>query len=234
MRHALLALLAAPLLSIACASPDLRIPEPEQVRAERELAGGAARYLRVACFASPLWDDTEKVFLSDRPPAEVDLVDKPNGTPIAPPPAERVLPPGTPVRVQALEFPTPFVVAQRVLVTPRYHPWVYLRVEGDPRPYVIVLPRDVRSVEDVRAELERYLTADDPRPALAALPADVRERVLHKDAAPGMSARALEMSWGVPTRKVIDRPNNTEEWYWGETGKRHAFLREDRVEKAVP
>ncbi len=44
MRNALLALLALPLLSLACATPDLRIAESDQVRAERELAGGAPRW----------------------------------------------------------------------------------------------------------------------------------------------------------------------------------------------
>lgn len=228
MRDALL--LTAPLLALACATPNLRIAEADQVRAQRELTGGAPRYLRVACAVGPLWSDTEKAFVTDRPAEEIDLVEHPNGKPIPPPPFERVLPPGTPVRVQDLEFPAPFVMAQRVLVTPRYHPWVFLKVEGDRRPYVIVLPQEVQSFEDVRAELERYLTADDPRPAFAALPSEVRELVKQKDAAPGMSARALEMSWGVPTRKVVDRPAGTEEWFWA-PGKRHAFLKDERVVK---
>lgn len=229
MRHALLAA-AAPLLLLGCATPNLRISEADQLRVERELPGGAPRFLRVACFVSPLWSDTEKAFLTDRPAEELDLVEHPDGTPIAPPPHERVLPPGTPVRVQEVEFPAPFVMAQRVLVTPRYHPWVFLRVEGDRRPYVIVLPQEVQSFDDVRAELERYLTPDDPGPALKALPPEARERVLHKDAAPGLSARALEMAWGLPTRKHVDRPAGTEEWFWA-GGKRHAYLKEDRVEK---
>jgi hypothetical protein len=223
---------AAPLLALACAAPNLRIPEADQARVQRELTGGAPQFLRVACNVGPLWSDTEKAFLTDRPADEIDLLESPTGARIAPPPFERVLPPGTPVRVTEIEFPTPFVMAQRVLYTPRYHPWVYLRVEGDRRPYVIVLPQEVRSFEDVRVELERLLTTDDPRPALAALSPEIREKVLRKEAAAGMSSRALEMAWGLPTRKRIDRPAGTEEWYW-EPGKRRAFLRDDRVEKAA-
>ncbi len=230
MRTALLvALPALAALTLGCATANLRIPEADQVRAERELPG-QARFLRVACYVGPLWSDTEKAFLTDRPAEELDLVEHPNGDPIPPPRFERVLPPGTPVRVKDVEFPAPFVMAQRVLVTPRYHPWVYLEVQGDRRPYVIVLPQEVQSFEDVRAELERYLTADDPRPAFAALSPEIRQLVQAKDAAPGMSARALEMSWGLPSRKRIDRPAGTEEWFWT-PGKRHAFLREERVEK---
>ncbi|HYD43022.1 MAG TPA: hypothetical protein VEB43_19475 [Anaeromyxobacter sp.] len=223
-RHALL----VPLLALACATPDIHIPEGEQVRSQRELAGGPPRFLRVACWVGPLWDDTDKLFLSDRPAEEIDLVDTPRGKPIRPPPFERVLPPGTPVRIQRIEFPETFTMAQRVLVTPRFHAWVYLALEGEPRPVIVVLPREVKSAEDVRAELERYLAAEDPRPALAALPADVRERVLRKEAAPGMSARALEMAWGLPDRKRVDRPAGTEEWSWG---SRRVLLRDDRVER---
>lgn len=227
MRRSLAVPLAAA-VALACATPDIHIAESEQVRAQRELAGGAPRFLRVACWVGPLWDDREKLFLSDRPTEEIDLVETPRGKPIRPPAFERVLPPGTPVRVQKIEFPGTFTMAQRVLVTPRYHAWAYLALEGERRPIVIVLPREVRSAEELRAELERYLVVEDPRPALAALPPDVRERVLRKEVAPAMSGRALEMSWGLPDRKRIDRPAGTEEWFWGQA--RRALLREDRVE----
>jgi len=226
MRHALAPLLLA--LPLACATVHLEISEADQIRAKEELEGRRS-FLRVATFIGPLWDDTEKAFLTDRPAGELDLVETPGGKPIPPPAFERVLPPGTPVRIELIEFPSTLMANERVLVTPRYHPWVYLEVEGEKRPGVIVLPRNVKSFADVRAELERFLIPNDPRPALAALPPEVRALVLRKEAAPGMSARALEMAWGLPERKWIDRPAGTEKWFW-EGGKRKAFLREDRVE----
>ncbi len=230
MRKALLPLAPlVPLLALACRTPTLVIPEADQQRAERELSG-QQRFLRVAVYAGPLWSDTEKVFVTDRPAGEIDLVEEPNGKPIPPPKAERIVPPGTPVTIRNVEFPVGFTVNQRVLVSPRYHPWVYLSVADDKRPYVIVLPQDVKTFEDVRLELERYLTTDDPRPALAALPAEVRELVLRKDVAPGMSGRAVEMAWGLPERKRIDRPASTEEWFWPD-GKRHVVLRDDQVSR---
>lgn len=217
------------LVALACASPDIHIADSEQDRAQRELAGGQPRFLRAACWIGPLWDDTGKLFLTDRPAEEIDLVDSPRGKPIRPPAFERVLPPGTPVRIQRIEFPRKMTMAERVLVTPRFHAWVYLALEGERRPLIVVLSREVKSSEEIRAELERYLAVEDPRPALAALPSDVRERVLHKEAAPGMSGQALEMAWGLPDRKHVDRPAGTEEWSWG--AARRALLREDRVEK---
>lgn len=227
MRLALLPA-AVSLALLACAKPQLQISEADQVRAEHAL-DGQARFLRVATYLGPLWSDTGKAFLTDRPAAEIDLVETPGGKPIPPPAFERILPPGTPVRIQSVEFPTTFVMSERVLVTPRYHPWVFLQVEGERRPCVIVLPQEVKNAEDVQAELERLLTTDDPRPALAELPSEVRELVLRKEAGPGMSTRALEMSWGLPDRKRIDRPAGTEDWAWA-GGKRHAFLKNDKVE----
>ncbi len=230
MRKALLSLAPlVPLLALACKTVTLQIPEADQVRAERELSG-QQRFLRVAVYVGPLWRDTDKLLVTDRPSSEIDIVEEPNGKPIFPPKPERILPPGTPMKIRDIEFPSTFTVNQRVLVSPRYCPWVYLSVAGDQRSYVIVLPQEVKSFEDVRLELERYLTPDDPSPALAALPPDVRDLVLKKEVGPGMSARALEMAWGLPERKRVDRPAGTEEWFWA-GGKRHAYLRDDRVEK---
>jgi hypothetical protein len=204
------------------------MPAADQYRARKE-AAGQQRFLRVALNAGPLWGDTAKVFLTDLPAAEIDLVETPLGKPIPPPAFEKVLPPGTPVRLQEIEFPETFTMAQRVLVTPRLHPWAYLQVEGDQRTFVLVLPQGMKSLEDVRAELERYLTQEDLRPAFASFPYETREAILRKEATVGMSSRALEMAWGVPERKRIDRPAGTEEWIWA-SGKRRVYLRDDVVE----
>lgn len=230
MRHPKVALLAlaASVLTLSCLKTSMQLPAADEYRARKE-AQGQSRFLRVALNAGPLWGDTDKVYLTDLPTSEVDLVELPGGKPIPPPAFEKVLPPGTPVRVQQIEFPDTFVVAQRVLVTPRLNPWVYLQVEGDPRTFILVLPQEMKNLEDVRAELERYLSQDDVRPAFAAFPYEIREAILHKEARAGMSSRALEMAWGLPERKHVDRPASTEEWIWA-NGKRRAYLRDDVVE----
>lgn len=216
-------------LPVACATPRVNVPDAEQARARTELTG-KQRFLRVAASVGPLWADTDKLLVTDLPAKEIDLVESPNGAVIAPPPFERVLAPGTPVRVTAVEFPTHWVMVDRVLETPRYHPWVYLQLAGEKRPLVAVMDQRAATAEAVAAELDRLLTDDDPQPVLAALPADVHDAVLRKEAREGMSGRALEMAWGVPERKRIDRPNGTEEWIYP-GGKRRAHLREDRVEQ---
>jgi hypothetical protein len=215
------------LLSLAACTPALLLSDADRERASAELAGKSL-FLRSAVNAAPFFGDRSKVFLTDQPLAEVNLLLTPGGDRIEPPPAEKILPPGTPARIVAVEFPTGWAIAGRVVMTPRYHPWVLLQVPGDDRTHVVVLSQTVESFEDVRAEVDRLLGPDDPTPFLKSLPAEQRDAILRKEPLQGMDARALEMSWGQPERKRMDRPARTEEWAWPE-GKRRAFLEDGRL-----
>jgi hypothetical protein len=225
MRKALL--LVSALAPLASCAPRAVIPDAERERVHRELAG-EQRWLRAAAFAGPLWGDRTRVLLTDQPPSELQLVLSPSGDPIAPPPAERIVPPGTSVRIQDVEFPTGWIIARRVVMTPRYHPWAILEVAGDARPHVIVLSQTAASFDDVRAELDRILTKDDPSSSFSALPADQRAAIAKKELVEGMPLRAVEMAWGLPERRKIDRPTAAEEWTWP-GGKRRAFFQDDRL-----
>ncbi len=212
--------------ALACA-PRAVIPDAERDRVRQELTG-EQRWLRVAAYAAPLWGDTSKVLLSDQPLDELDLVESTGGSPIAPPPAEKIVPPGTAVRISDVEFPTGWIIAKRVVMSPRYHPWVLVEVPGDSRPYVVVLAQTATSFDEVRGELDRILSKDDPSSALASLPEEQRAAVLKKTLVEGMGFRAVEMAWGLPELKKIDRPSNTEEWTWP-GGKRRAFFQDERL-----
>jgi hypothetical protein len=224
MRHAVLPLA---LLALASCAPRATIPDAERERAEGDLVG-KRRYLRVAANVAPFFGDKTRALITDEPLAEVHLMDTVDGRPIEPPRGERILPPGTPVRITAVEFPTAWIIARRIVTTPRYHPWVLLQVPNDERTHVLVLSQTVASADDVRAEVERLLTPDDPSQFLSQLPAEQREAVLRKEPIEGMGARALEMAWGQPDKKRMDRPLRTEEWSWTD-GPRRAFLEDEKL-----
>ena len=225
MRSALLA--AVLLSSLAACAPRAVIPDAERERVYRELAG-QQRYLRAAANVLPLYGDHSKVLLTDEPPGELELVLTGSGERVAPPPVERILPPGTAVRIREVEFPTGWIIAKRVVMSPRYHPWVLVDVPGESRPGVVVLSQTAASYDDVRSELDRLLSTDDPASFFAALPDDQRKAVRAKQLVEGMSPRAVEMSWGLPEKKRIDRPAATEEWTWP-GGKRAASFQEERL-----
>jgi len=225
MRRHLTAALAL-LLAAAC-TPLVVVPDAERERTRAAL-DGAPRFLRVAVTVHPLFGDTSRRLLLDGPPAEADLLRGGQDERIDPPPAERVLPPGTPVRIEQVEFPTGLIIARRVIMSPRYHPWVLLSIPGDPRPHVLVLPQTTATAADALAEVDRVLTGDDPSAAFAALPAEHREAIRRKELSDGMSPRAVEMAWGQPERRRIDRPARTEEWAWP-GGKRRASFNDEKL-----
>lgn len=225
MRRALRLVLA--LLPLAACAPRAVIPDAERERVRQQLSG-EQRFLRAAAYVSPLWGDRSKLLLTDQPAGELELVLTAGGQPIAPPAAERIVPPGTPVRVRDVEFPTGWIIARRVVMSPRYHPWVVVELPGETRPGVVVLSQTAVSFEDVHAELDRVLSKDDPSSFLAALPEEQRAAVLKKELVEGMSPRAVELSWGLPERKKIDRPAGTEEWTWP-AGKRRASFQDERL-----
>ena len=213
---------------LAACTPRAVIPDAERQKVQTEL-GGQTRWLRVAAYVAPFWEDNSKLLLSDEPLGGLDLVERPDGTPVAPPTAERILPPGTALKVREVEFATSWIIAKRVLMTPRYHPWVLLDAPGERRSYVIVLSQTAASADEVRTELDRILSTDDPSSLYLSLPVEQRDAISRKELLDGMSPRAVEMAWGFPERRRIDRPAATEEWIWPD-GKRKAFFQEERLQ----
>jgi hypothetical protein len=208
-------------------APLVVVPDAERERTHAAL-DGQARYLRVALAASPLFGDRSKLLLLDAPPGEVDLLRATDNSIIPPPAPERILPPGTPVRIEQVEFPTGLVIARRAVMSPRYCPWVYLKIAGEDRPFVIVLSSASVSADDLVAEVDRVLTPDDPSRALAALPQEQRDAIGRRELVEGMGTRAVEMAWGVPEKIRLDRPAATAEWSWP-AGKRRAWFQDEKL-----
>src|SRR5512142_1827860 len=92
-----------PLLLVAC-FPRASVPEGERERASREL-DGQLRYAKVALYLGPLYGDGKKLLVSDQPVEELDLLENVDGSKVPAPQPDRVIPPGTPLRIRAVEFP---------------------------------------------------------------------------------------------------------------------------------
>jgi hypothetical protein len=181
---------------------------------------------------TPFFGDASKKLLTPVPPDEVRLVDHPSGEPVNPGPVQKILPAGTRVRVTKVEFPTSWVVTERVLYTPRWLPWIYLEVAGEPRtqPFILVLRSKIQSHDEFLAEVGRFLSDRDPQPVLESFSEPVREAIRKKTAVTDMPAEALEMAWGYPELKRIDAPNRKEMWVY--PGRRRiAYLVDGKLER---
>ncbi len=221
-----LAVAVAVALLSACVPPSQIPPEGRETVA-RSLSR-QPRYLRVAVYVAPFFGDGSRVLLSDRPVSELQVLESPDGKPITPPAATRILSPGTPVFVDGVQFPTGSVAWSRPLTTPRYNPWLLATVEGVAKPAVLVLATENARAEDVLAEVGRVLTPDDPTATFAALPEPVRDAIREKALVEGMTRDAAAMAWGYPDRIVMDRPARTEEWHWTNSTRKASFL-DDRL-----
>jgi len=220
-------LAAASLALLASCAPPSLLPAEGRDTVVRSLSR-QPRYLRVAVYVGPFFGDGSRVLLSDRPISELSVLESPGGQPILPPAPTRILSPGTPLFVDSVQFPTGATLWSRPVTTPRYNPWLLGSVEGERRPAVLVLSSESKSAEDVVAEVGRVLTANDPTPVFAALPEPVRDAIREKALVEGMTRQAAAMAWGYPDRIVMDRPTQSEEWFWT-GGNRRAAFQDDRL-----
>jgi hypothetical protein len=222
---------ALTLLLAGCATSQAFVPAQEATHLQRELSG-RRMFLAVSMYVTPFFGDATRALLTPWPPDEVRLLENPDGTPVSPGAVQQILPVGTPVQLEAIEFPSAAAMAARVLYTPRSLIWVSVRLAGarpGGRPLTLVLRPGLRTGSEARADLERSLATQDPTPRLEAWSEVVREAVRAKKALPEMTADALEMAWGLPERKRIELvgPERRETWSW--PGTRTALLIDGRV-----
>ena len=223
---------AVSLVLLSACVPPSQIPPEGRETVARSLSR-QPRYLRVAVYVAPFFGDGSRVLLSDRPVSELQVLESPDGKPVTPPAATRILSPGTPVFVDGVQFPTGSVAWSRPLTTPRYNPWLLATVEGIAKPAVLVLATENARAEDVLAEVGRVLTPDDPTATFAALPEPVRDAIREKALVEGMTREAVAMAWGYPDRIVMDRPARTEEWFWSNSTRKASF-QDDRLVRLDP
>jgi hypothetical protein len=224
-------LLSAVVLT-GCATSQVFVPAEQAATLQRTLAG-EERFLRIAFHVTPFFGDSTKKLLSPVAPDQVRLLTNPDGSAISPGPSERVLAPGTPVRILKVEFPTAYVMSERVLFTPRSLAWVYLDIAGTPKqspPFILVLRPGLKDDNEVKTELDRALSRESPSALLESFTDAVRAAVLEKRALVDMPADALEMAWGYPERKKfeLDGPTKVETWFYAD-GRKSAVLRDGKV-----
>ncbi len=215
-----------------CATAQVSIAPDKAADIVRSLTN-EERFFKLSMYGTPFFGDTTKKFLSDVPPELVRFLNEPDGTPATPGGIERIFPAGTAVRIRKIEFPSSRTMAERVLYTPRTLVWLYLEVEttspGSP-PSILVLRPGLKSEADVRAEIDRFLTADRLSIRLDDFSGFVREAIVKKQAVTGMTPTALEMAWGYPELKRIEleAERRKETWHWADS-KRTATLIDGRL-----
>jgi len=221
------------LAAAGCAST--RVSSRDRMQVQLSVVG-EPRQLAMSLYVAPFFRDGSRRLLSAEPPEETELLVTPRNEPIDPGPVQEILPAGTPVRVTAVEFPTAWNSFWRPLMTPRDRVWLELAVAGRPLPpvFVVMLPPDPASGDDVTKAMERVLTAKDVSHEVGAMSEADKRAVATKKLEAGLTLRAIELALGPPNLRKIhgDGTSVAEEWTWtGNAGPRTAYLKDGVVER---
>ncbi len=225
--------LAVGLSMFGCATAQVALTPAESADLTREL-NGQPRFLRVSMNVTPFYGDATRKLLTPLEPSLVRFLNDTSGKPLNPGEVEAVFPAGTAVRIEKIEFPSGWAMAERVLYTPRTLVWIYVNVAGRPKnapPAVLVLRPGLSTREDFMVELEHHLTREDQSARLDGFGDGVRDAIKKKQAVRDMPAAALEMAWGFPESKRIELEGTQrrETWSWGD-GARKAVLLDGRLQ----
>lgn len=204
---ALVTSLCALAVAAAAGCPSYAVIPDDERKVIDEHATGAVLFLRQSLYVGPFYDDDRYKLVHPRRFEELTYLETIEGDPIAPPPAEGVIPAGTRVRVEAIEWPTGDVVFRRPLYTPRYTTWIMLRVARDRGPevtverderHILLMPGGIGDAETFDLWFDASLTEEDPNPWLLSLPEEQRHAIALKRPLIGMSYDALTTSLGFP------------------------------------
>lgn len=207
MRLALVGLLIALSTLLAAGCPSYAVIPDDQRKVVDDKHTGALLFLRQSVYVGDFYDDTRYKLIHPRRFEELGFLESIEGDAIPPPPPDGVIPAGTRVRVERIEWPIGDVVFRRPIYTPRYTTWVWLRVardrgadvtmERDER-HIMLLPGGIGDAETFDLWFDAALSEEDPNPWLLSLPDDQQLAISQKQAVPGMTYDALTSALGFP------------------------------------
>ncbi|MBT6177465.1 MAG: hypothetical protein HOI23_09450 [Deltaproteobacteria bacterium] len=180
---------------------------PSHVRmAIEDFHGGRVMELRQSCYYGDLYEDTGKWLLSPHAFESVHHIVDLDGKPIHPSGQRGIVPAGTRFLIEKIEFPDIYAMTTRMLSSPRYHTWVYLRaleklpLESEKRShFVMLLPMDLQDREDVESNIAKLLAPEgDVSRWLKQRRPSVRVAIAHKDLKTGMTRDELVAARGEP------------------------------------
>jgi hypothetical protein len=200
--------------------------------------------LRATCYYGDLYDENDLWLLSPYTFASTSHIVDLKGLPLHPQKVRGLWPAGSRFVIERLEFPTRWAMARRMLVTPRFNPWVYLRrlrgpleppaKEGGDPLYIWVLPEALESSGAVESALSAALAPDGTVTQwLQTLQPTHQVAVQHKEILVGMPRAALLAAMGEPQRFFADQQAGrrvTVAWYAGQ----EAWLLDDTVVEVRP
>lgn len=170
---------------------------------------GELLFLKQSMYAGRFYDDDRYRLLHPRRFSELTYLLNAEGEPILPPPSDEIIPAGTRVRVEKIEWPEGDAVFRRPLYTPRYTTWIFLRVARErgssttierSERHIVLLPGGISDQETFEQWFSASLTATDPNPWMLGLSEAQQAAIEQKKPLEGMNYEALTAALGFPDR----------------------------------
>ena len=218
-RLAILFLSALATLSIGCAS-QTQLPRAVRVAIEEQYENHVVE-LRQSVYYGDLYDENEQWLMSPHPfESTFHIVDL-DGNPIHPKNQVGIIPAGSKLIIDKVEFPDTFAIATRMITTPRFNPWVYLRpVPNSPlalenkndKPFIFPLPLHLDTEDEVHQAIRELLAEGGSMTQwLAQRRPTVQAAIAHKEIISGMTQEELFAAAGKPHRWISEfnsQPNS--------------------------
>lgn len=218
--------LATVVASLGCPNYTV-IPDQDRQRVD-DAHTGSLLFLRQSTYVGNFYDDDRYRLVHPRRFEELTYLQTLEGDAIAPGHAEGIIPAGTRVRVERIEWPTGDVVFRRPLYTPRYTTWIWLRVALErgsevtlerAERHVMLLPAGIADGETFDLWFDAALSTEDPNPWLLSLPEDQQRAIENKYAVVGMGYDAVTSALGFPDTVTREQQGGkgVEVGVWGAT-----------------
>jgi hypothetical protein len=162
---------------------------------------GARMFIRSSMNYGRFYGDRRCYLISTRRFGDLRQVEDLDEKPITPGSEMGVIPAGREVIIDRVEFPP----APRPLFSPRFYPWVFMRIDKTftDSPHILVIQPEPKSPAEFDQILGLSLSASSPRPSIDQRPPAIRNAIDGKALLEGMEPPDVVASWGFPDQKIM-------------------------------
>jgi len=186
----------------ACSTKNLS-PAPDQERIRSHWIGKKL-WLKRSMYSGMFFDDDRFYLLDEKPFEQIDALKSFNSQANLPPPAQAIVPYSSTVEIVDIQWPTTKNVFNRPLYSPKNLVWAYVRIDANPKKYIVLLPAYLKYWAQFNDWLSARFSTKNIASALKSVPFEIREGIMLKKPVKGMSYEQLLAALGQPTEANVE------------------------------
>ncbi|MGB9600343.1 MAG: hypothetical protein ACPL7I_07305 [Myxococcota bacterium] len=163
-------------------------------------------FLKSSLYYGDFYGNKEICLLSNRKFSETIYLVGIDGKPILPGEEKGIIPFNTEVLIEKIEFPP----SNRPIFTPRYYPWVYLKVDrlSGYKSCIVVIRPDVSKPDEFLALFDELFSKNNNEQYLKKINTEIRDAIFNKKFVVGATEGEIRIIFGKPDSIEYKRENN--------------------------